>query len=58
MEVSDQLHAPAALPLGIKPQVPTEYEEAWDPEAVWTSWRRGKSLSPPRNRTPFVQIVT
>jgi hypothetical protein len=34
MEVSGQLHAPAALPLEKEPPVPTEYEAGWAPDAV------------------------
>jgi hypothetical protein len=38
MEVSGQLHVPAALPL-----VPINYEAAWTPRPVWTTWRRDNS---------------
>jgi len=44
MVVSGQLHAPAALPPGKKPLVPTGYEAEWIPEPVWTQWRREKFL--------------
>jgi hypothetical protein len=43
MEVSGQLHVPAALPLGKEPTVPTGQEAGWAPEPVWTLWRREKS---------------
>jgi len=36
MEVSGQLHAPAALPTGKESLVPTGYEAGWAPEPVWT----------------------
>jgi len=51
MEVSGQLHAPAALPLGKEPLVPTEYEAGWDPEPVWTWWRE-KFPAPTGTQTP------
>jgi hypothetical protein len=55
MEVSGQLNAPAALPLG----VPTVYEAGWAPEPVWTLWCREKSFFfSAGNRTPAVQPVT
>jgi len=42
MEVSDQLHAPTALPRGKEPPVPIKYEAGWAPEPVWTRWWREK----------------
>jgi len=36
MEVSGQLHAPAALPPGKEPLVPIGYEAGWAPEPFWT----------------------
>jgi hypothetical protein len=36
MEVSDKLHAPAALPPEKEPSVPTVYETGLAPEPVWT----------------------
>ena len=41
MEVSDQPHALATLPL-----VPTEQEARWAPQPVLAFWRRDKSLAP------------
>jgi hypothetical protein len=38
MEVSGQLHAPAALPPGKKPLVPIGYEAGWAPEPFRTWW--------------------
>jgi hypothetical protein len=38
MEVSFQLHAPAALLAGKEPLVPIGEEAAWAPEPVWTQW--------------------
>jgi hypothetical protein len=52
MEVSGQLHAPAALP-----QVPPEQVAGWAPEPVSTLWGNDKSFVPSRNRTPPVQPV-
>jgi hypothetical protein len=40
MEVSGQLHAPAALPPEIESPVPIR----WTPEPVWTTWSREKCL--------------
>jgi hypothetical protein len=57
MEVSDQLHAPAALHPGKEPQVPTGEEAGWTPEPVWKLWRREKFLPPAGNRIPAVQPV-
>jgi hypothetical protein len=37
MEVSGQLHAPAALTPVKEPLVPIGWEAGWDPEPVWTS---------------------
>jgi len=45
MEMSGQLHAPAALL-----PVPTELEVGWAPEPVWTRWRRRKAPAPAGNR--------
>jgi hypothetical protein len=36
MEVSGQLHAPAALPQGKEPLVPIGWEAGRAPELVWT----------------------
>jgi hypothetical protein len=38
MEVSGQLHAPAALPPGKETPVSTGYEAEWAPEPFWTRW--------------------
>jgi hypothetical protein len=56
MEVSGQLHAPAALPPG-KPPVPSGYEAGWAPEPVWALWSGEKALAPARNRIPAVHTV-
>jgi hypothetical protein len=42
MEVSGQLHAPAALPPGKDPPVPNGQEAGWAPESFWTQLRRDK----------------
>jgi hypothetical protein len=52
MEVSGQLHGPAALP-----SVPTGQEAGWAPEPIWTLWSREKSLSPNGNRNQALQPV-
>jgi hypothetical protein len=56
MEASGQLHAPAALPPGKAPPIPTGYEAWWAPESVWMLWRRDKSCTA-RNRTQVVQLI-
>jgi len=56
MELSGQLHAPAALPSGKEPAVPIQYEAWWAPEPVWTRCRKIPSLPPPAgNRTPIIR---
>jgi hypothetical protein len=57
MEVSGQLHTPAALLLGKEHPVPIGYEAGCAPEPVWTLWSREKSLAPAGNRTPAFQPV-
>jgi hypothetical protein len=57
MEVSGQLHAPAALPPGKEPLVPIRYEAGWAPEPFWTRWFKEKFSAPAGNRTPIVQPV-
>jgi hypothetical protein len=37
MEVSGQIHAPAALPPGKEPLVTTGKEAGWAPDPVWTA---------------------
>jgi hypothetical protein len=51
MEVSGQLHAPAALPPGKQPPVPTGKEAEWAPEPFLTRWWREKFQAPAGNRT-------
>jgi len=51
VEVSGQLHAPAALP-----PAPTGLKARWAPEPTWTRWQRKKSLPLFDNQTP-VQFV-
>jgi hypothetical protein len=43
LEVSGQLHAPAALPPGKEPRVPIGEDVGWTSEPVWTIWRRENS---------------
>jgi hypothetical protein len=40
LEVSGQLHVPAALSSGKEPPVSIVYEIGWTPEPVWTTWRK------------------
>jgi hypothetical protein len=54
MEVSGQLHAPTALPLGKEPPVLIVYAAVWAPEPIWS---REKSLAPAGNLTPALQPV-
>jgi hypothetical protein len=57
MEVSGQLHTPAALPQGNEPLVPIAYEAGWAPERVWTRRWREKLLAPPGLEPPIIQPV-
>jgi hypothetical protein len=57
MEVSNQLHAPAALPVGKEPPASKGYEAGWAPEPVWTRQKREKSLASCGNYTPAVQPI-
>jgi len=41
MEVSNELHVPAALPSTKDPPITIEYEADGNPEKVWKFWRRG-----------------
>jgi hypothetical protein len=43
LQVSGQLHAPAASPPEKEPPVPIVWEAGWAPEPVWTTWRRENS---------------
>jgi hypothetical protein len=38
MEVSGQVHAPAAFPPGKEPLVSIGLESEWAPELVWRRW--------------------
>jgi hypothetical protein len=57
MEVSGQLHIPAALPQGERAHVTTGEGAGWVAEPVWTLRRNEKFLIPTGNRTTAVQIV-
>jgi hypothetical protein len=57
MEVSGQLHPPAALPPGKGPPVSIGFEDRWAPEPVWTRRLRAKSSFPAGNQTSVVQAV-
>jgi hypothetical protein len=43
LEMSGELHAPAALPPGKEHPVHIGEEVGWTPEPVWTTWRRENS---------------
>jgi hypothetical protein len=58
MEVSGQLHTPAALPPGKEPLVPTEQEAEWAPEMVWTRGEEQENSEPlPGLEPPIIQPV-
>jgi hypothetical protein len=57
MEMSSQLHAPAALPLGMEPPVTVGKEGGWALPQSQTGWCKEKSLSPARNQTLAVQPI-
>jgi hypothetical protein len=57
MVVSGHLHNPTVLPPGKQTPVYIGYEVGWASKPIWMLWRGEKSLSPDRNRTPFVQLV-
>jgi hypothetical protein len=52
LEVSGQLHVPAALPPGKETPVPIGYEAGWASETDWTTCR-GENLSPTGTLTPI-----
>jgi hypothetical protein len=51
MEMSCQLHAPAALSPRKESVVPIGFEAEWAPEPVWTLWRTEESVASAGNRT-------
>jgi hypothetical protein len=57
MEVSDRLHAPAALPPGKHHAVTRGYEAGWAPELFWELWKGEKSLASAWNRTPSLLTI-
>jgi len=52
MEVSGQLHAPAALPPGKEPLVPIAQGAGWAPEPVWKRLSGEKFLAPTVTPSP------
>jgi hypothetical protein len=52
MEVSGQLHAPAALPRGKESLEPFGYEAGWASEPIWMQLCREKFPAPSGTRTP------
>jgi hypothetical protein len=57
MEVSGQLHAPAALPPVKEPLLPIGQEAGWTPEPFCTRWWRKNSEPPPEFEPPIIQPV-
>jgi hypothetical protein len=57
MEVSGQLHVPAALPPREQPQVTHWIERCASPTAGLDAWSSEALLAPTGNRTPGVQLV-
>jgi hypothetical protein len=57
MEVSDEVHVPAALPSTKDPPVTIEYEADGDTEKVWKFWRRGRFISLTENLIPCCAVV-
>jgi hypothetical protein len=57
MEVSGQLHAPAALSPGENLLVPTGWEVGWIPTGLESVKQKQKFLAPVGNRTPDVQAI-
>jgi hypothetical protein len=49
MEVSGQLHTPAALSLVKEIRLPIRQEAEGGPESVWMLWREEKYLAPVGN---------
>jgi hypothetical protein len=58
MDVSSQLHVPAALVPGKEPPHPLDSRAVWAQLAVWTMWRRDEYLAYAENRTLTVQLVS
>jgi hypothetical protein len=56
MEVSGQLHDPAALPLGKEPPVPIGQAAGW-PQSRPGSYGEEKTLVATRNQTPTAQPI-
>jgi hypothetical protein len=52
MEVTGQLHGPAALPPGKEPLLHIGQEAGWAPQPVWTPWWGEKLLAPTETRIP------
>jgi hypothetical protein len=55
MEVSGQLHEPAALPPGKEPLVPIGWEAGWAPEPVSTEGEEKNSQLLPVLEPPIIQ---
>jgi hypothetical protein len=56
MDVSGQLHVPAALPPRKEPPVIMGWETGWALKPVWTLWRR-KNLASAGIQTPDSHLV-
>jgi hypothetical protein len=57
MDVTGQLHGPAALSPEKEPPVPLRYEARRAPESVWMLWSKAKCIASATNRTPAAQPV-
>jgi hypothetical protein len=57
MEVSGQLHAPAALLPEKQLLVPIAQEAGWAPELLWMQWWEEKFPAHARPRTPIIQTI-
>jgi len=55
MDMSDQFHAPTALPPGKEPPVPIGWDSGWDPGSVLTRWWRKEIPAPVRKRKLVTQ---
>jgi hypothetical protein len=56
MEVSGQLHAPAALPPGKEPLVPIGQEAGWAPEPFWMQCLNGSGVKRKYNGSTLVEL--
>jgi len=57
MEVSGQLHAPAAVPPGKEPLVPTGKQAGWAPEPAGRGGVEKNSQPLSRPEPPIIEVV-